>query len=194
MSSAASAVPVARSSSHRTPPGDNSQRPHRSQSTRVGSSGHRPSGSGQSAGLSNVAQRDFEQGNLAQPSSSTRRSMSRDQERDRTQYPSRTDSVRAGTHRTTGSRGTNSERYASIDGTSQPPPPPSNGVPSDPTQARPQPSQGRRRTTIDTQTGKWGLGKTIGAGSMGKVKLAKNLETGDQVWITHDAQTPCLSH
>jgi len=25
------------------------------------------------------------------------------------------------------------------------------------------------------------LGKTIGAGSMGKVKLAKNMETGEQV-------------
>ncbi|TID21296.1 CAMK/CAMKL/KIN1 protein kinase [Venturia nashicola] len=184
MSSAASAVPVVRSSSHRTPPGENSQRPHRSQSTRVGSSGHRSTGSGQSAGLSNVAQRDLEQSNLAQPSPAGRRSMSHDRERDRTQqYPTRTDSMRAGTHRTTSSRGTNSERYASIDGTAQPPPPPSNGAPSDPTQARPQPSQGRRRTTIDTQTGKWGLGKTIGAGSMGKVKLAKNLESGEQVAI-----------
>lgn len=38
-----------------------------------------------------------------------------------------------------------------------------------------------RRTTITTQTGQWTLGKTIGAGSMGKVKLAKNLETGEQV-------------
>ena len=39
----------------------------------------------------------------------------------------------------------------------------------------------RKRTEIDAQTGKWSLGKTIGAGSMGKVKLAKNLETGEQV-------------
>lgn len=39
----------------------------------------------------------------------------------------------------------------------------------------------KRRTTITTQTGQWTLGKTIGAGSMGKVKLAKNLETGEQV-------------
>jgi serine/threonine protein kinase len=28
------------------------------------------------------------------------------------------------------------------------------------------------------------LGKTIGAGSMGKVKLAKNIETGEQVIIS----------
>ena len=39
----------------------------------------------------------------------------------------------------------------------------------------------KKRTTIDAQTGKWALGKTIGQGSMGKVKLAKNVETGEQV-------------
>lgn len=39
----------------------------------------------------------------------------------------------------------------------------------------------KRRTTIVAQSGEWTLGKTIGAGSMGKVKLAKNLETGEQV-------------
>ena len=42
-------------------------------------------------------------------------------------------------------------------------------------------TQPRRRTTITTPTGQWALGKTIGAGSMGKVKLAKNTETGEQV-------------
>lgn len=41
----------------------------------------------------------------------------------------------------------------------------------------------KKRTTITAQTGNWALGKTIGAGSMGKVKLAKNLETGEQVAI-----------
>lgn len=41
----------------------------------------------------------------------------------------------------------------------------------------------RRRTTIDTQTGHWELGKTIGAGSMGKVKLARNKATGEQVAV-----------
>lgn len=41
----------------------------------------------------------------------------------------------------------------------------------------------KRRTTIGAQTGEWSLGKTIGAGSMGKVKLAKNLETGEQVAV-----------
>lgn len=42
-------------------------------------------------------------------------------------------------------------------------------------------TQPRRRTMITTPSGQWALGKTIGAGSMGKVKLAKNVETGEQV-------------
>ena len=42
-------------------------------------------------------------------------------------------------------------------------------------------SANRRRTTITGQSGQWTLGKTIGSGSMGKVKLAKKLETGEQV-------------
>ncbi|KAK3672585.1 Serine/threonine-protein kinase [Recurvomyces mirabilis] len=41
----------------------------------------------------------------------------------------------------------------------------------------------RRRTTIDATTGHWDLGKTIGAGSMGKVKLARNKATGEQVAV-----------
>jgi hypothetical protein len=41
--------------------------------------------------------------------------------------------------------------------------------------------QPKRRTMISTPTGQWALGKTIGAGSMGKVKIAKNIETGEQV-------------
>lgn len=41
--------------------------------------------------------------------------------------------------------------------------------------------QARRRTTIVMKTGEWTLGKTIGAGSVGKVKLARNMETGEQV-------------
>ncbi|OJD27064.1 CAMK/CAMKL/KIN1 protein kinase [Blastomyces percursus] len=45
------------------------------------------------------------------------------------------------------------------------------------------PPQSKRRTTITTSSGQWALGKTIGAGSMGKVKLAKNLETGEQVAV-----------
>jgi hypothetical protein len=39
----------------------------------------------------------------------------------------------------------------------------------------------RSRTTIPTQSGKWILGKTIGAGSMGKVKLARKEDGTEQV-------------
>lgn len=42
---------------------------------------------------------------------------------------------------------------------------------------------GRSRTTIPAKTGNWILGKTIGAGSMGKVKLARRIEGGEQVNI-----------
>lgn len=41
--------------------------------------------------------------------------------------------------------------------------------------------QSRSRTTIPTQSGKWLLGKTIGAGSMGKVKLAKKEDSNETV-------------
>lgn len=50
---------------------------------------------------------------------------------------------------------------------------------SQPAPASVQPVQAKKRTTITMQTGTWSLGKTIGAGSMGKVKIAKNLETGE---------------
>lgn len=42
-------------------------------------------------------------------------------------------------------------------------------------------TKARSRTTIPTQSGKWILGKTIGAGSMGKVKLAKKEDSSEQV-------------
>lgn len=44
--------------------------------------------------------------------------------------------------------------------------------------------QTRSRTTIPTQSGKWILGKTIGAGSMGKVKLARKEDGSEQVCVT----------
>lgn len=47
--------------------------------------------------------------------------------------------------------------------------------------------QSRSRTTIPTQSGKWILGKTIGAGSMGKVKLARKEDGSEQV---RSLQTP----
>ncbi|KAF8440136.1 hypothetical protein BGX38DRAFT_1097296 [Terfezia claveryi] len=41
----------------------------------------------------------------------------------------------------------------------------------------------QRKTTIHGATGTWVLGKTVGAGSMGKVKLAKRLDGSEQVAV-----------
>jgi hypothetical protein len=43
----------------------------------------------------------------------------------------------------------------------------------------------RARTVIPASTGNWVLGKTIGAGSMGKVKLARKTEGGEEVCIQY---------
>jgi len=59
---------------------------------------------------------------------------------------------------------------------------PTNGVAADHVRSGTQPTQTKRRTSINApNTGQWALGKTIGAGSMGKVKLAKQIESGEQV-------------
>lgn len=42
----------------------------------------------------------------------------------------------------------------------------------------------QRKTTIKGESGTWVLGKTIGAGSMGKVKLARKLDGSEQVGIS----------
>lgn len=55
--------------------------------------------------------------------------------------------------------------------------------PSDAQSAAP-PKQSRSRTTIPTQSGKWILGKTIGEGSMGKVKLARKEDGSEQVRLS----------
>ncbi|PQE12628.1 Serine threonine kinase Kin1 protein [Rutstroemia sp. NJR-2017a BBW] len=52
-----------------------------------------------------------------------------------------------------------------------------------PAESRHAASRGKSRTTIPAQTGNWILGKTIGAGSMGKVKLARRAEGGEQVAV-----------
>lgn len=55
--------------------------------------------------------------------------------------------------------------------------------------------QGRSRTVIPAQTGNWILGKTIGSGSMGKVKLARRVEGQEEVSETeaHDIVTRLLT-
>ena len=189
------------SSANRAPPtyGSSSDRPHRTQSTSVrrdspNTSGHRrsysqtqghgqPRSPSQQADLANVARRDFEQQNLAKPPSSSHRSSSRDRGQD-APPPYRTESVRTA-HRSSSSR-QDSSRYqynAPTQGSSHSRP--ANGAGPESLNRPQPPTQGKRRTTIDTQTGHWSLGKTIGAGSMGKVKLAKNVDTGEQVRNSH---------
>lgn len=187
MSSAAPASPAAVRTSTSSRHGD---RPHRAQSTASRSSAaatatphrslsqshsHTRSTSGSQQGtLTNVARRDFEQTNVAQPPSS-HRTVSRDRTSG-SGGPARSDSTRS-SHNPS-SRQTHA-RYASDASTVVPPNGTSIGggsrAPAATTTSR------GRRTTIEAPTGVWSLGKTIGAGSMGKVKLAKNMETGEQV-------------
>lgn len=65
----------------------------------------------------------------------------------------------------------------------QPTPAPSSTTATTATDSRSGGGNLRRRTTIDAPTGHWDLGKTIGAGSMGKVKLARNRTTGETVAV-----------
>ena len=197
MSAASTAAPpVVRSSSRRqpsynTPPTD---RPHRAASTaakppttpsgpvRSNSQTYaRPTSASQQASLAGVARRDYETTNLARPPSS-HRSSSRDGN-NTALPPKRTDSTRDS--RRNSSRPGHARNVSRASTTDGP-------IPAQtPNAARPQSDAGvpgsggsaKRRTTIGAQTGEWSLGKTIGAGSMGKVKLAKNLETGEQVAV-----------
>ncbi|CAD0109180.1 unnamed protein product, partial [Aureobasidium uvarum] len=109
--------------------------------------------------LASVARNDYEQSNLAQQSSSSRH---------RADAPARSDSTR-------NAASASQSRYH----TQEMPSSTSNGTHAVPPSA----TNVRRRTTIDATTGHWDLGKTIGAGSMGKVKLARNKETGEQVAV-----------
>lgn len=108
--------------------------------------------------LANVARNDHEQSNLAQQSSSSR---------NRPDAPARSDSTR-------NTASASQSRYHSQE---MPSSTASNGTRATSTSG----TNVRRRTTVDATTGHWDLGKTIGAGSMGKVKLARNKETGEQV-------------
>lgn len=167
---------------HQTTPtkGGAPSSPRRSVSQSHAAPSHSRSSSGAAQGqLSNVARRDFEQTNVAHPASSSQRNDSRDA----SQFPARSDSTRQ-----TPSRQPDHTRYNSQD---MPPAAPVSTNGSAAQEANRQNSAGnvRRRTTIDATTGDWELGKTIGAGSMGKVKLAKNKETGEQV-RQHSIPTP----
>ena len=138
------------------------------------------------AALAQVSRRDYETTNVARPPSS-RRSSSRDRNSETRQHHHRSDSGRA--HHRTSSRhaaNRNSTDMAApqtvvANGGSTPVAPSPTAARSDRPSSSGHPSQGRRRTTITAQTGQWALGKTIGQGSMGKVKLAKNMESGETV-------------
>ena len=192
----ATAPAIVRSSSRRQPsyPATSDDRPRRAPSnaskppTTAGglprsNSQTRPSSS-QQAALTNVARRDHETTNVARPQSSSHRSSSRDGSY-ATPNPKRTDSTRENRYSTSKpSHSRNNSRMSAADAAIA-------ATPSlqTPTGARFHPDTAphgnsgttKRRTTVTAQTGEWTLGKTIGAGSMGKVKLAKNLETGEQV-------------
>ncbi|KAL2006131.1 hypothetical protein VTN00DRAFT_9785 [Thermoascus crustaceus] len=117
--------------------------------------------------------------NVARPSSS-RRDPSRDRSEERPPAVYRNESGR--THQKTQSRHSSSYQRDSLDMAAAGPVPVEGAVaPGQP--ASSSSAQPRRRTTITTPTGQWALGKTIGAGSMGKVKIAKNMETGEQVAV-----------
>lgn len=154
---------VARNSSARRPQqAQHSERPTRSQSTTTRPSGH-PQHSQQSQHsphLKDVARRDYEQSNVAAYSPS-RHSESREGP------PQRTESSRR------------HSRYASDASTTSAMP--TNGVTTELARGQPVPVTKRRTTITAPSTGTWALGKTIGAGSMGKVKLAKHNESGEQV-------------
>ncbi|KAI7647530.1 Pkinase-domain-containing protein, partial [Hortaea werneckii] len=127
-----------------------------------------------SGGLQGVARSDYEQANVAPPASSSRRSESSHDRPLNGVNPTRTESMRQpNTHARTASRYNDQ-------------PTPANGGHGT-HQGESNRTTGstnlRRRTTIDAQAGHWDLGKTIGAGSMGKVKLARNKETGEQVAV-----------
>lgn len=138
---------------------------------------HNPNVSGAGGNLANVARRDFEQSNVANVGRppSAQRTESRDGAAGST-LPSRSDSTRNNTP----------SRHARYNSSDVPPPAATNGNTTADATSRQTANTStsnvpRRRTTIEATTGLWDLGKTIGAGSMGKVKLAKNRDTGEQV-------------
>lgn len=201
MSTASAASPtLIRSSSRRqqsyipTP-----DRPHRSSSTTskppttpsgvsrtISQSQARQASSSQQPPLAEAARRDYEASNVVRTPSS-RRSSSRDRShpiitmkrsestRDSRHTPTRPGHSRHSSHMSATVAAAAIANGASAAGSSPA------GKPQVDAAAHANGSSNKRRTTVTAQTGQWTLGKTIGAGSMGKVKLAKNLETGEQV-------------
>ncbi|CAG8227252.1 unnamed protein product [Penicillium salamii] len=191
MSAPATKAPVVRSHSTSSRPSRaTSELPHRTRSVAVRPSTTTqppPSHSSHSktshdrrppsnhAQLESVARRDLEASNVARVPSRREASSDRSQERPST---ARTESTRR--HQRNPSTGARQRDSVDMTPSSNVPETSQNATGSNAAAATAAP---RRRTTITTPTGQWALGKTIGAGSMGKVKLAKNTETGEQVAI-----------
>jgi hypothetical protein len=121
----------------------------------------------QQANLAGVARRDYEQTNIAQ-SQSTRRSASRDGH-NASSMATRAESSR-GAHRTDSRQG--QSQYSSDV---------PRGASSGYSNQQHAASSRKSRGSLTTKLGTWTIGKTIGAGSMGKVKLATNVQTHQQV-------------
>ena len=72
------------------------------------------------------------------------------------------------------------------------PPPPHPTMADDPRQ--PQHVHRARKTSIQGDSGVWNLSKTIGAGSMGKVKLARKADGSEQVTSSASLSLPPPKH
>ena len=201
MSTAASASPAlarSHSSATRTPPVTYNPAPP-TQPSRTRSTTHRSTGSTHqrtssrayeqdatsqqtgSGNLNNVARQDFERVNLARTASQRRSSRegrsAYDEDASRhTRTSSRPNSRRNSQDFTVAPR-------SATNGSSTVPQPPAAPIPAPMSHPPNYAQAGRRRTSITTQTGTWQLGKTIGQGSMGKVKVARNSDTGETVAI-----------
>jgi serine/threonine protein kinase KIN1/2 len=184
MSTATSVTPASLESPGASRRGQSYSSPSRTQSTRTRPTAVPPSpvrASSHSRGPSSsrleevLPQRDYETTNVARTSS--RRSSDRP--------PAiRAESSRSGTgHQRSSSRSNHQHHYTAseMSGTTAVA---NGGGPAPvvaPIESRNAGKAARSRTTIPAQTGNWVLGKTIGAGSMGKVKLARRVEGGEQV-------------
>jgi hypothetical protein len=153
-------------------PSNTSQPPPQTQYSHSKTASHDRRPPSNHAALDSVARRDFEASNVARMPSRREASSERSQERPST---ARAEATRRHQRQPSSQRQRDSFDMSPASAT-QEPTQSATGTNAPAAAAAP-----RRRTTITTPTGQWALGKTIGAGSMGKVKLAKNTETGEQV-------------
>ncbi|PVH83196.1 serine/threonine protein kinase-like protein Kin1 [Cadophora sp. DSE1049] len=136
--------------------------------SRTHSTHHHRSSSRHGAVEDVLPQANYETSNVAHTS---RRSSSKDRP-----LPPRTESSKGVGHRRSSHRYSSDMTSAAANG----------GGPAPvvtPQESRQSGRTGKSRTTIPAATGNWVLGKTIGAGSMGKVKLARRVEGGEQVAV-----------